>query len=148
MLRFHYLVISMCMLLLLCAPAQAKRGPEPELTPLTVAGNSYMVHYIAIKTVPDSNVPQPSGLGALWQRLTGVPTTAVPIHLGEHATGIQAQLVESPSKKQTLIYTIIFDPDLETDVQWSFIKAMRMEGTTLILTREDGKEYPVSVPLP
>ena len=59
---------------------------------------------------------------------------------------IEAWEVQTNKKLWDLtIFTNRIDPKLEEDVQWVFIKALRVQDGTLIVTPERGKTYQVDL---
>jgi len=63
-----------------------------------------------------------------------------------HRAYIEARDVQTNKKLWDLtIFVNRIDPKLEEDVQWVFIKALRVQDGTLIVTPERGKTYRVDL---
>lgn len=60
----------------------------------------------------------------------------------EHMGRVQAFEVQSGRKLwETKVYHVWFNPLLEADVQWVFIKRLQVQNAKLLVTNESGKTY-------
>lgn len=53
-----------------------------------------------------------------------------------------------PNKKiwEKKVYDVIIDPDLEADVQWVFIKSMRIVNNELVVINERENKFIIAIP--
>jgi hypothetical protein len=103
----------------LTAPALAKRGPPPDAAPVVADG----VRYQAVHDRYTAN-NAPAGLRAYVE-----------------AWDVKADKLLWNVK----VYEIVYDQNLESDVQDIYIESLKMDGKILVATTERKKEYRVDI---
>jgi len=106
-------------LVLLASPALAKRGAPPEAAPVVANGIRYQA---AHDRYAANNIP----------------------------TGLRAYVEAWDVKSKKLlwkvkVYEIVYDQNLETDVQDIYLESLKLDGKRLIATTERKKAYRVDI---
>ena len=106
-------------LVILASPAFAKRTPPPKAAPLVVDGIRYQASHERYAAND-----RPAGLRAYVE-----------------AWDVKADKLLWKAK----VYEIVYDRNLETDVQDVYIESLKLDGKVLVATTERKKDYRVDM---